>query len=495
MPESNLDEISRQATWARSVVWAVFIAALAGALWLRWMAGDVASDEIEAEATAIVALANEGKSPREIVDIRTEALYATTDDRTAIENYRPFVRALAHQLVPLSEAGREALLSKSTLDRLWSTMLIVSVAQAIVILLFPTMFHIRTNSAVSHIKRMEVTKAAQSTGRRQPMDTTFWDQVWLARHRRFLEEEGKHVKLWRRLGFATLMGLSSMYLLAPAGLTASMVGEFSRLYAAPGSPSYPFWFTAFAQASPFVIGLSGYLLYSLTVFFQRALINDVSHRLFTSLWNRGLIVIVLSLALTGIDEGSNFSRAMVFVVGVFPQTGIQAIGKFAQTGISQLRRLQPGGFAELPEIGLLAETALQELGVTSTLELANTDLDWLIRASSVEPRALAAAADRALLYKLFTPGQVDQLSSVPVSTASQLLLWTEGADAYAQRKQKLGSVCRELAAQINKAEKASRRAKLSQILQVENLDLQIQEIQSHRNVWFIIDNRLAYRDL
>lgn len=492
MADLDLTKIYKQAKWARSVVWAVFIAALVGALWLRWVAGGVASEEIEAEATAIVALANEGKSPREIVDTRTEALYATTDDRTAIENYRPFVRGLAHRLVPLSQAQRNAELSRSALNRLWPTMLIVSVAQTIIILLFPTMFHIRTNNAVSQIERMQ----KEPPKNKPKLTGRFWNEVWRGRNRRFLGEEGTQLLLWRRLGFATLMGLSSMYLLAPAGLTASMVGEFSRLYAAPGSPSYPFWFTAFAQASPFVIGLSGYLLYSLTVFFQRALINDVSHRLFTSLWNRGIIVIVLSLALTGIDEGSNVSRAMVFVVGVFPQTGIQAIGKFAQSGINLLGRLQPGGFRELPEIGLLAETALQELGVTSTMELANTDLDWLIRASGVDPRALATATDRALLHQLFTPEQVEKLSSVPVSTASELLLWVEGADVYAQTKKQLkDGVCRELAESINDTEKKSRRKTLCQILQVADLDLQIREVLTHRNVRFIIDNKLAYPDL
>ena len=496
-PEPN--EIQKQKLRATGVVWAVFLAALVATLSLRWVASLAASSEITAETNAIVALADGGmNTAREIADKRTEALYATTDDRNAIDNYRPFVRALAHEVLSMSQDDRKALPPDSNwrlaLDRFWSTLLIIFVAQTIIILLFPTMYHIRATNAVSHITRM----AQNVPPDRRRLSRNFWNKVWLHRHRRFLHEEGGHSLLWRRLGFAALMGLSSMYLLAPTGLAASLVGEFARLHAAPGSPSYPFWFTSFSQASPFVIGLSGYLLYSLTVFFQRAMINDVSHRLFTSLWNRGIIVVVLSLALTGIDEGSNFSRAMVFVAGVFPQTGIQAIGKLAQAGMTQLGRLQPRGFGELPEVGLMMETALQELGVTSTIELANTDLDWLINASGVDPRSLASAADRALLYMYFVPDQIKALSNVPVSSGSELVLWAEGADCYAESERYFnaqGITIRELADRFDDPKKADRRANLCQILGVSDLDLQLREIGAHRNVRFVIDNKLVYKDL
>lgn len=133
--------------------------------------------------------------------------------------------------------------------------------------------------------------------------------------------------------------------------------------------------------------------------------------------------------------------------------------------------------------------------MTSTAEPSNTDLDWLIRASGIEPRLLTIVTDRALLIRLFTPEQVEKLSSVPVFTASEMLLWVEGSDAYAMSKQAFGTVRRELAAPLDDAQKQARRDTLCEVLAVSNLDLQIHEIAMHRNIRFVIDNKLQYSDL
>jgi len=299
----------------------------------------------------------------------------------------------------------------------------------------------------------------------------------------------------RRLGFALLASLSLTYMLAPSGLYSSAIGEYMTLNGVPGRASNPFWFAEFAQASPFVLGLLGFLIYSLLTIVRRDISFDVSSTLFLSLWNRGITVVILSLVLTAIDEGSTISRALIFIAGVFPQTGLQAIGKLAQSGADRLAELKPEGLSGLPDIDSIKEGSLRELDIYSVSDLAQSDISWLMVASRIQPRVLLKAMDRALLLDRLGAYR-EQLKLIPVFTASDLILYVYGEDAYEDRwKNDSIKPCRKLAEKIPGPDQEARLQTIADTLGVIDVKVHVNALRERTNLWFILDNRLAYKDL
>jgi hypothetical protein len=189
------------------------------------------------------------------------------------------------------------------------------------------------------------------------------------------------------------------------------------------------------------------------------------------------------------------SRALIFIAGIFPQTGLQAIGKLAQSGADRLSALNPTGLTDLPDIDSIKEGSLRELGIYSVSDLAQTDLQWLMVASRIHPRVLLKAMDRALLHDRLGAYQA-QLDTIPAFTASDLVLFVHGIDAYEDRWADTSiPKCRELASVIEESAQKDNLETIATALGIKDANVHVRALRDKRNLWYILDNRLAYADL
>ena len=358
----------------------------------------------------------------------------------------------------------------------------LSVIHLALLSIFPGSFSITVRAALAGIRK-----------RAAGPPTTFRETVVFHRNRTFLKEEGR-LLFWRRLAVFMLFSMSITYLMAPAGLYASTIGELLTIYPVPGDITQPYWFAEFSRVQPFVLGLAGFLTYSLITFAHGVTTGELGNRLFLTLWNRGMTVVILSLVLTAMQFDSTLLNALIFIAGVFPQTGLQAIAKAAQRGAEQAAALNPVGLAALPQIDSFGENSLRSLGIHNVADLAGADLTRLLELSSLQPSVLLKAVDRALLLDSF--GELHQkLNAIPVRNASSLVLYVEGRDAYMDRWGVLQQdPPRHLAPQLSDGQKKARLNEVNTALGAADVSTLVTRLKHTANLQFIIDNALCYPD-
>lgn len=322
--------------------------------------------------------------------------------------------------------------------------------------------------------------------------STFAAEVWYRRYRSQLEDQN-HAFFWRRAGFAFLIGYGALYLVAPPGMKAMTIGEYLALHAIPGEPTFPYLLSAFERAQPFTIGFAGYFLYALTGFVRRFATHDLHDRIFMPLFIRGITVMLLSWVLATLGEEGGLSRILVFAAGVFPQTGLQAIAKVTQTTVDRLSAEGTSGFKTIPEIDFWKETTLQEIGINDFNDLAKADLRELLVALGMNPAVLARAADRAVLVQALGAEAADKLAAVPLYTASEVVLYTRGADAWAGVPPE--KIRYKLVGALTEDQKQEREKTVEKVLGAEDVCLQLDQLATEGNVRYVIESRLAYGSL
>lgn len=323
---------------------------------------------------------------------------------------------------------------------------------------------------------------------------SFHDAVAYKRSRHFLEEEGQRL-FWLRFGFAWLMAFGSMYIFAPGGLSQATVAAYVFINAPPTEPSLPIWLKQYEQMSPFLAGFFGFLLYSLTVFLDRYRTYILSHRILISLLVRGLTVTILCIIISAVSEPSIFGLSLAFIVGIFPQTGIEFLAKIGKATIGKFTVGGASEFAELPEIDLLKETSLAEVGIRNQQELAKTDLEWLMKATGINAGVLLRATDRAILLYAFGTDLTTKLAAVPIFTATEFVQFLEGDDAYSHRCQNATGTLRKITTLLTGEQKRSRHNLVAEALGVKDVSTQLAELQTDANVITIIDYKLRYHDV
>ncbi|MBI3075870.1 MAG: hypothetical protein HYY85_02610 [Deltaproteobacteria bacterium] len=489
-PEGSAEEI----TWARDrarratrTVLIPFVLALVIGVGIRvertWEAADIIAGL--AETVAEVKIEGTSQTAAVVKQVVGELGGQTPDTGTL--GYLPaLVRTLADQ-VPEEGFDPQTLRRETFFELLWANTLFTAGLLAILVLFFPALFIAMYFHAATAIVR----ESPLAPGRFR----SFTDAVWYRRHRRFLAQQGQSF-FWRRFAFALLIALGANYFFAPAGLTPSVVGEYTALHPLPGEASHAFWLQHFKHAPPYVIGFAGFYLYALTGFLHRFTTWDLNQRMLVSLLNRGITVMILSLVLSSVTQGDNISRALIFAAGVFPQTGLQALAKMGQTTVDRLAADTSSGFRELPEIDIWRETSLAELGIFSIHELARADLRYLVESVGITPDVLVRAADRALLLHVFGSERARALEGIPAYTASELVLYVRGVEAYAERWRSAGvSPLYEIASRLTDAEAAERSQIAAKAISAQDISLQIAQLETDRNIMFFIDNKLSYGNL
>jgi hypothetical protein len=290
-----------------------------------------------------------------------------------------------------------------------------------------------------------------------------WERNW-----RTLEQPSQFFA--RRLGFSLLIAAGANYILSPIGVQASIFGDYTQLHPILGTASVPYFIDQAAQASPVAIGFCGFMVFSLLTLADRAVHRDLDDRLFVALLNRGIVVLILSLVLTGVTDGGPLSRALIFLVGVFPKTGIDAIAKLAQIKVEQITSDEVAGFEVLRDINFPKGVTLRELGIGDANDLAKADVHELVLRVGMAPQTLFDAVDQAVLVRTFGPSGAKKLEQVPLFTATQLLAFV--GEAGERRPE-----CLAIAVDA---------------LGVKDISVQLQEIEADANVVYLLQKKLDY---
>jgi hypothetical protein len=361
----------------------------------------------------------------------------------------------------------------------------VMLLQSIGLLFFPSLFATLFFQAASGI-------AEFSRNLRRGQSFSFEDRIDADRNRYWLEEEAKPW-FWRRFTFGMILVFAINFFSSPAGMQASIIGDYIALRPSLGESSHPFAFGAFADAPPYVVGFAGYYLYCLTATTGRFMAGSLSHRILPSLINRGITVMILSLVIASITQGDSMSRAIVFLVGVFPELGVKYLSKISQAVVGAAPNSESSGFVALPEIDMGKQAALSEVGVSSMQELAVADWKHLVERVGISPRLLMRSADRALLFYTLGVERGQKLAALGIFGACDLVLYVRGEDAYRWRWEAANmplprNQVEKLAPEVQEA----RLKKVEKSAECEDLALVIDSLMRDRNISFYIDNRISY---
>ena len=425
-----------------------FVIALSISAVIRISASEQAIKELSEDARKFTqkAAENPALSTAEVVTLMSDDVFGKAPRTTERQAYEQTFLTVAHRLQALKDQPNAlAAFDTETEETVYPNAFAVASIQSLAVLFFPALFIAMLARARSEIRR---------TGMEDRRPPDFAQLVAYNRHRRFLTEEGRWL-FWRRLAFALLITTCTAYLTAPVGLKTTIMEEYITTLSLPGQLSLPAWLQAFTRTQPFVIGFAGFFLYSPTAFVERYTAGDLSHRMLVSLFNRGLTVTLLGVAISAVLPGENLSKALIFAVGVFPSAGLQAISKVTQTNLEKISDEEGAGFEDVPEINVWKETSLDELGIEGVHDLAKADLRSLIESVGINAKLLLRAADRSLAVNTFGSERCKALSAVPLHTASELVLYALGSESYAARWQNQEIPC-PFVGKLDQAEKTRR---------------------------------------
>jgi len=305
-------------------------------------------------------------------------------------------------------------------DRLFSGAVFADIlVQTLLVLIFPGLFYAALGRAV-RLRKLDGTHGVDALGVHL-LPYPARDYLTADRLEYLRVEERDRPHFFVRLGFALLITLGVQYILAPAGMQASAMGEFATLVPEPGSTTLPFFASYLPKAPPYVIGFAGFYVYGLAAFLGRFSTGTLNHLIFLQMFRRGLTSLLLSLVLTGVWQGA-LANAMAFTVGFFPEAGFRYLEKVAQGVGGKIVTDSPEvqGFRPLPELDVWKQSALAEIGVTSLHDLAHTPWQSAIRMTGIDPLLLLHAADRALLIDLLGYDAAMKLRGVSIRTATGL---------------------------------------------------------------------------
>lgn len=227
--------------------------------------------------------------------------------------------------------------------------------------------------------------------------------------------------IFQRAALFFLVAVGMTYVQSPIGIHATMLTTWMTGHPLPGHDTGPAFIDEMAHANAGTIGFLGFLCYVAVTTMYRSSIRDLSDRLLVAFVQRGLVVVVLSIIIGTATDDSSAWRAIVFVAGIFPQTGIDALAKVAQVKLSTSIADRSTGFELMPELDLQKQSILRELGINDAHDLASCDLHWVVINCGIEVGVLLRATDRAILLHYLGASVVERLQGLAISTATEFV--------------------------------------------------------------------------
>ncbi len=250
-----------------------------------------------------------------------------------------------------------------------------------------------------------------------------------------------------RLCFAILMLLGTNYIFAPLGLKTTYMMTIVDQHAAPGQTSFTLWSTSFSQSPVITAGFLGFLLYAVITSTQRFAQDDFDDQAMFSLLVRGLVVILLSFALSASPVNEQISRTFVFVAGVFPVRALEALGKKLSITLDpDFSPSENGSFEGLPSLDPTKAFALRAAGIQSTADLAAMEINSIAERVWINPRLLGRTVDRAILIDAVGMKIVGQLEECGVRLATEIAV--PEAEIPGPVIEKLGDMARMIARRL-----------------------------------------------
>jgi uncharacterized protein YhhL (DUF1145 family) len=193
-------------------------------------------------------------------------------------------------------------------------------------------------------------------------------------------------------------------------------------HALPGHTSFVLWCNHFAAAPVITVGFVGFLIYALITATQRFVQDDFDDIAMFSLLIRGMVVILLSLALSAVPIGDVPARLFVFVAGVFPMRALEALAKRANISLDPELTVEASrSFVGIPNLDPTKVFVLRAAGVQSTYDLASMPIREIVGRVRIDPRLLGRAVDHAILLDAVGPELAGQLAQHAITSATELI--------------------------------------------------------------------------
>lgn len=290
-------------------------------------------------------------------------------------------------------------------------------AQALFVMWIPGLLMISMARAHRGLQKLEVRHDRCAVSARNPVSL---HECLELRDLRILAED--HSYFIPRLCFGTLLVLGTTYMFAPFGLKESYIMSLANEHALPGQTSFVLWCNHFAEVPVLVVGFVGFLIYALITATQRFAQDDLDDLAIMSLLVRGLVVILLSFALSASPVNDEAARLFVFIAGVFPVRALEAIAKRANVSIDpDFASDGPSSFEGVPNLDPAKVFALRAAGIQSSYDLAAMRIEDVARRVRIDPRLLGRAVDRAILIDAVGRKLTEDLACFAITSATELV--------------------------------------------------------------------------
>jgi hypothetical protein len=407
-----------------------FLCALASSAWVhyqQWEQGLHDIREVAEELGQTPSIRSDGKITAETIEktVAERAHHRFPDERFKLDEASQFyelARVIGHDLMRAA-GDPHKVVRMARRDMLLDFCLTLG-AQALFVLWIPFLLMIsiaRANHKLAARASVERDGRAVRAAPRPPPAAakSLRDSINL-RDQRILAED--RMFFIPRLCFGALLVLGTTYVFAPFGLKASYIMSLVDDHALPGRTSFALWSNNFSAAPVMVVGFVGFLIYALITATQRFAQDDLDDQAIFALLVRGLIVILLSFALSSSPINDAAARMFVFIAGVFPLRALEAIAKRANLTIDpDFPSDGPGSFDGIPSLDPAKVFALRAAGIQSTYDLAAMPIEEIVGRVRIDPRLLGRAVDRAILIDAIGPRLTCELEPFAITSATELV--------------------------------------------------------------------------
>lgn len=221
--------------------------------------------------------------------------------------------------------------------------------------------------------------------------------------------------------FAVTCSISVALVYAPTGVSAALAGEVVTSVDLSGEGPLWAWIDLMTKATPLVYAAIGYLMYAVTNVGLAVGSQNVSSLTFLRLGRRGVLVMLIGVALTGLAGDTAASNALTatphlfaLLAGLVP--GV-AISRLTATISSQ----DADSLGRVPGLAMFTRGALREAGVESLTDLAYADVPRLVTQTGLRKQVLRILVDRAILLDRIPVETQTAFSQLGIQHATDLV--------------------------------------------------------------------------
>lgn len=197
--------------------------------------------------------------------------------------------------------------------------------------------------------------------------------------------------------FALACGISMAIVFSPTGVVASIAGELVNAVSLAGETSQRAWIVELPQAPPLVFAAVGYLMYAVTNVGLAIGGQSVSSLTFLRLGRRGVLVILIGVAFTGLaGEGgadgvlSGTPHLIALLAGFVPGVAISRL-------TANVTASDADSLGRVPGLAMFTRGTLREAGIESITDLAYADIPRLVAQTGLGEAVIRTLVDRAIL--------------------------------------------------------------------------------------------------